>query len=514
MSLRSLLRTGVAAAGLAVAGFHAPAALAADVTQAQAAVLEAQIRQWVSSMGGTVSLAGPQPLSVRPAGNHFDVAVPLRMTGPVRGDIQVSGTATPGENGRWSVAGIRTAVPLRLVADLPAPKKEGEKGPPKTTPITYTVNTEAQDGGGSYDPTFNTPSNWNSTLKGMTIQAEGADMRQTSAIANASGTSTLTPRDGGRLDFATNGTLTGYRLDSLAAADTPAIAAQVDKVEVTAAINGISRARALDLINIATAANELTRKAGPGAPPKLPPALMAQLIAALQDLTSDMNLAESFQGVKMNVGGMDFAMDQLRFAMTGKSEQGLMRVGLDLGYGGLVIPDFGLGEAQDLVPRALSLRPFVTGVAAADLARLATALNDGRDPNPAEIAAVFGHGGVVYGVDSLTFDMGASRFTSDGKVTMASVNSFTGAGRVTAENFDALVQKLGTVPPAQQIMPAVLFVKGIGRNEGGKLVWDIAWNEGKLTVNNMDLSAMVGATGGQGGGAAKGPAPRQQNRTR
>ena len=41
----------------------------------------------------------------------------------------------------------------------------------------------------------------------------------------------------------------------------------------------------------------------------------------------------------------------------------------------------------------------------------------------------------------------------------------------------------------------MLFIKGIGRNVGDKLVWDISFKDNKVLVNNVDLTAMAG--GGQ-----------------
>ena len=44
-----------------------------------------------------------------------------------------------------------------------------------------------------------------------------------------------------------------------------------------------------------------------------------------------------------------------------------------------------------------------------------------------------------------------------------------------------------------QVLPALVFAKGIGRNVGDKVVWDVTYLGDKLLVNGTDLSAMTGA---------------------
>ncbi len=521
---RSFLLAGAAVLGV---GPVAVPARAQDVTPAQQAVLEAQLKA-LYSLGGLIAPTGPAPWSVVPAGDHFAVAAPLHLSGPARGDLQVTGNAKPGENGRWSWTALKTTTPFQMQVDLPVPPKDGEKGPPKTRTVTYTANVGAQDGTAEFDPSFATVSSWANSFRDMVVQASSAGLEQTTTIATSDSKMTLTPVDGGKVDLVMNGSLTGYKLDSKASDDTPAILATMDKVTVTGGIAGINRAQAARMAGAMKDLFAFVGQAPAKGPANLPRPLLAELIAATQDFASSMTIAETFDNLAMNIAGMDIGLNQVQLGLDWKAEGGLLRNAMDLGYQGLKLPPLGLGELEALVPQKVFARPYVSGVSAADMGKLLTALNENRDPSPAEIAAVFSHGGVVTGLETMTLDLGGTAFSADGKLTFSSPTAMAGTARVVADNFDALVQKLSEVPMAQQIMPAVIFLKGIGKADGGKLVWTINYGGSKLLVNNIDLSAMAGAGPTPAGpshppaatpneGAPKRPAPRpqgQQNRNR
>ena len=43
-----------------------------------------------------------------------------------------------------------------------------------------------------------------------------------------------------------------------------------------------------------------------------------------------------------------------------------------------------------------------------------------------------------------------------------------------------------------QGMPTLVFVKGLGKQAEGGLVWDLTYDGAKLAVNGTDMSAMMG----------------------
>jgi hypothetical protein len=146
-------------------------------------------------------------------------------------------------------------------------------------------------------------------------------------------------------------------------------------------------------------------------------------------------------------------------------------------------------------------------LAVADLLHMASLASENKDPYPADIAALFSHGGITGGIDSMAVDVAGAKFTGSGQVvaTGPTPDAVSGTATVTAENYDALMQKVMAMPAlAQQAVPVMVFIKGIGRNVDNRLVWDISYKDNKVLINNVDLTAMAG---GRPAAAARPPAP-------
>jgi hypothetical protein len=58
--------------------------------------------------------------------------------------------------------------------------------------------------------------------------------------------------------------------------------------------------------------------------------------------------------------------------------------------------------------------------------------------------------------------------------------------------------RIQTDPRAQQIMPALFLARGMGKPEGGNMVWDISIAHGRVTINGAPM-------GGGGGSPARPP---------
>lgn len=490
-ALRASLLAGAAALLLGGVPAHA-----ADATQAQASQVEAQIRTWLTGLLGPSIPVPARPVVLTPAGDHYDAVVRFRAAGPNQTEITTTATAQPLDGGRWNITGIKTTNPVRFTIDMPFPADDPAK--PDATinvPVTYTIDTTGQEGTILYDPTFATPSTTTSSIKGATVTTTGAPMSSMARIGPASSVATMRPAGPDRVDIAIDGTMQDYQT-STGTPDTGPVEIGFKLVRVNMGMTGISRTRSTVLVQtLATAIGQILA-APSGTPPKVAPELSKQLLVALQDIASEMTLDEDFEGFTVKAADMNAQLARAKIGFDAKSDAGLLQARMDLGADGLVLPDMGLGAAMDLVPKRVSLRPFVSGVSIAALTRIVQSMDEKNDPAPQDIAALFSKGGIVTGLESMSLEMGGATIAGQGKMTFTNPQKFTGAGQFTADNFDALVEKISNVPEAAQAVPVLAMVKGLGRTVDKKLVWNISYDGSKLLVNNVDLMKAMGGDPG------------------
>ena len=497
MAYATLTRMGLLA-GVALAGCGP--ALAADTTAAQAGSLEQQVRDALGGLLGPAVKLSDRPVRITAAGDHYDVAIlPGFKNTPAAGgpaqDVQITAIARPGEKGTWLIDGVRTASPLRFTVDTPLPPKEGQpRGTAVTVPVTYTIEQTSPDTRIVWDPTFASPSTWTAASQATTVRAEGGPLSQTTQIGPINYVSTLRPVGADRVDVLLDGSAQDYRLNATPA--TGPLDVGVKRIRVGMALNGVSRASSITILQAMTSVLADALQARPGAPPpKIAPELVRSVLAALKDFASDFTLDETLEGFIVKTQGQTVAMDQLKIGFDAKSETGLLRAGMTMGVQGIALPDMPLGDMAVLIPTRVALHPVVGGIGVAELMRMAQATSENKDPAPADIQALFSHGGITAGLESLSLDVAGASLTGQAKfvATGPSADLITGTAQLTVENFDGLMQKVTAIPSlAQQAVPVMVFIKGIGRTVGTKLVYDVVYKDGKVLINNVDLTAMAG----------------------
>ena len=497
---------------LVVALFPAgPAAWAADATPEQARTLESQIRGWLTEMAGPAIPLPERPVQITPDGDHYRVAMPIGIAGGETATM--TATARPVEGGKWSIEAIHFPVPAHFTFNLPQPPKEGQATPGPTLPVTYTVNATSQTGQALYDPTFASPTTITSGFEGFDMQASSTILQQHTQVARSASSSTIRPAGPGRVDVVSEGSLEGYTATSKAeGAEQIQIGTQ--RLRINGQLTGVSRDRAgpiiqamAKLVGSAMAATSAADdKTGPATPGKMDPQAAKALLLALQDFASAFQLEESAERLEVHYGDYGGTASQARLGMGAKSDNGMLQAQMDLSVEGLALLDLPLGDMVELLPRRVAIRPVVSGVAVADLVRLINNSSEGKDAAPADVAALFSHGGIVTGLESFTIDVAGTSFTGNTKILVQSPQQVSGTAQITASNFDALMQRVSSMPQLAQAMPVFVLAKGIGRTVDNRLVWDVSYANGKTLVNNVDLNALAA------GGQAQPQAPRQQPR--
>ena len=473
---------------------------AADVTPSQAAALEGQVKEWVSGLLG-IPVTGP--VQITAAGDHFDLtsSTIYRKADGVT-PARATATARQQDDGTWSIDHAKLDTPLQFTLNVPTPPGQASdpKLPGTSQRTTYVIDLKGQDGHIAWDPSFTKPSEFVSSVQGVTVHVDGGPIGQESTIGPIQSMISLRPAGPDRVDVKLDGTIQDYRIQ--AQTENGPLQMVMGRVLVKSAMNGVSRGRAVTILQTlaafgATAMNAPAMAGQPSAtPPKLSPEAVRALLGALQDFASDFSLDETLDGLTVNAQGVDVGIEQLKIGMTARSATGMLDAGLDLGMQGLTLPGLPLGDMAALIPKRVALHPVISGISVAELMRLATTASEKRDPAPEDIAALFSHGGITGGLDSMTVEVGGAVFTGRGKVvaTAPSPDAIAGTAHIEAAGLDDLIQKMSAMPAMAQALPVLALAKGLGKVVDNRVVWDLVYKDGKALVNNVDLSAMGGSS--------------------
>jgi len=138
------------------------------------------------------------------------------------------------------------------------------------------------------------------------------------------------------------------------------------------------------------------------------------------------------------------------------------------------------------------MTPVVRGVAKEALvAYLRRAIEtDGADMEE-ESMQLLQRNPVVLGLDDVLIDLGPMRLKGAGGVNVASVDDVNGEAELRATGLDALIRRVNTVPEMKMAAPVLIFLKGIGRQEGSETIWKITYSDRKMMVNDTDMSDLM-----------------------
>lgn len=488
--------------GLLLAG----PARAADTTNEQAAALERQMRDWLAGTLGPDVPLPERPVRFAPEGDRYRLSVPLGGDG----GPALTAMARQEAGGTWSVEAIRVPSPARFTLQVPVPI-EGSPDKTRPAPVDYIVSVAEQDSSARFDPSYATPSLLTNSFRGLELRARGAGQDQQTRIERYAGTSTLRPVREGRVDVIADATAEGYTATTVLPNGMD-LKVEAAKLRSTGELNEVSRERApqvlqalIRLLGAVTATLPAPGGQVPGGP-GADAATLRALLAALQDVASGAQVEQTAEAMRLRVGPFAGSAERFVAGVGAITPGGMLNARMTLGMEGLDLSELPLGPYAALVPRRLLLRPTLSGVATADLMRLAQAASvPGAKAPERELAALFGRGGVTVGLESFALDIGRTAFTGMAALRAPTPDDLTAEGQVSATGFDALIETVKAIPDLASGLPALVFAKGIGRGAGDRLVWDITYRRGQVVVNGVDLAAMAG-------GQQKAPAQGQRKR--
>jgi hypothetical protein len=460
----------------------APAASrAADVTPADAAALREGMRSWIAGLTG---LSVPDlPITVTPEGDHFRVGIPTPgATDPAAVSTLV---ARPQPNDVWTLEQLSIPSPLHYVM-----RTKGKDGAPEP-PTDVTLKIAGQDLAARIDRSQATPSNFAVDLRAVTFDAESPEQRAAFHADHYRFGGTVSPASDGVVDLTEEGAAEGITSDSAMAAKPPVLA-RIARAGISLHVDGLRADRSGTVT--AASVKLMTLLPQPTAPggekPKLSPearAQLHQLILALSGYLRAMGLTEQLDGMEVRVEGHAVTVAHAEIGVGGDGRDGILSAHMKIGMDGLSAPELP-PEVAPFMPRHISISPSVTGLGVAELTSMALDATDDppKEPDAARIDALFAHGGVKAAIDEMSLDVGPTHVDGHGLLTVASPSEVEAHATVTATGVDALIRQVQAIPDMQPALAILVYAKGLARNEGNRLVWDIAASPAGLTVNGIE----------------------------
>jgi hypothetical protein len=153
-------------------------------------------------------------------------------------------------------------------------------------------------------------------------------------------------------------------------------------------------------------------------------------------------------------------------------------------------------------PRRVAIKTAMSGIPVEPLRQLLRQATE-ADADPvalrAQAIALLSEPGAHAGIDSLLIEAGPLLLQGSARLRAMPDGSAGFNIHLTARGLDAMLAQVEADPKVQQVMPMLFLAKGMGKQEGDTLVWDIAFADGLVTVNGIPM--------GQRGGGAPGVPP-------
>ena len=481
---------------LAVAAIVALGSLPAlaDTTPEQAQALQQQVHRWIeTSFGLTAAFLSDLSFRVVPERDHYRVSARLGVM-PLFPDAQndelsVAAQALPG--GQWLIFDGRFATPLRLRAYVP------NTGAGVSGPLDMLFRFGGMHWDAIVDPSFATPSVVSTAMTGYDLEATAGELRENVGIDNLASHVSLLPVGGGRIDVRDNASADDFSVTARVPGPQQSFAAFVGRMEVSGKVAGLLPDRVTALVQSFT---QPPATGGLTAPDRSDPSAVLRLLySKLRGIATGGEFRETLEDVRGAMAGHTVGVGRLMLGWGIDASGNVLTAHWDFAVNGIAAPDIP-PEIQPYVPRHVLVRQSVSGIDLGDLDALilaAIALGPEAKLDQPEIAqrvqAMFAHGGITSGLDAMEVDVGETHFEATGQVTALAPDHVKGQGNVSATGFDALIAQVRSSPEWGKIAPFLQLLAMLGKHEGDRVVWTIASDNADVSVNGLDIPALIAA---------------------
>lgn len=463
-----------------------------DIGAPQAQALQRQLKDWLGGLLGPGAALPDPMLQITGEGDHYRMAWPIPGLDPPS-DAAVTASVRPLDGGRWAIDAIRLPDAASFTMKIPDGGDIAASGPLKAA-----LTVGQQDSRAEIDPALNAPSTVHIDLGDLAITTDTAKEHQEQRIDRYVADTSLKPVQDGRLDVLMDATMEGWK-SAVRPENGSAVAIATQKLHALGRIDGVSRDKVAGLVSAMgglyrALPPDMVEKHGKADLPATARAQLRVLIETLPDMLAGVRLEETVDGLQVEVAGKGgFMLQRLLLGFGGDAPDGNLHAWFDIGLDGLETPSLP-PKVTAYLPKHVKIRPSVSGIQTADLRKLAqdATEEDADDRIVPDIAAIFSHGGVNLGLETLSFDLGPATIEGAGQLVALSPDSWRGQARLSATGFDELTGQARSNPEIQQALPALIMLRGLAKPDGDRLVWDIASEGTSVTVNGIDLSQLGG----------------------
>ncbi len=486
-----------------------PAAVPA-VTPQEAAQLEAQIHAALVQASAGAFAVPPRPVQMTADGDHYNARIPFgHVAGLQPPDAAFTAQVKPLGGTRWEIDNQQlppdfTFNTTEMVPDAPDEKSPSQTGKHRET-VNYHIKLGSQTSSGTLDTSFATPTASQATIAPFDMEKTGGASPSVTHFDRFTSVTKVTPvamaAPGGepRVDTTLDGTGEGYAGKNLLP-DGTTFTLTADKVHILSTIDGFSYSKGVGFLAVASvAAKESPETTGPNN--TLSPADKAKLrpvLAASIGLLTGAKIDESAQGVHYDFGGHQGSIGTIDVEIDGQAPRDMLTAAMTVTLDGLTLAELP-PQFASYVPTHITLHPTIANVSVADLTQMArdqlAATAPGAPPPRTGMAAamaLFSHGGIKLGLDSVALDVAGTQFTGTGQFNLTGPQTIAGQAEIRARGLDDLIQKAQNDPLLAQGVPVMIFLKGIAKTSGDQAVWLITVANKQVLVNGVDIGKMAG----------------------
>lgn len=415
-------------------------------------------------------------------GDHIRLDIPFKFAAAKVAGARMTLRAKPLDAGRWSL----DAVPLTAsVTVLPVPGDPGPLGQKQAFGVQELVSHSV------IDPALATVSSFDVTAAGLAGAFQAPKLAVAVTTGRFASHTVWQPTGDMRVDATTSLDVGNISIQRLGSAGFRATMRRVTSDTSFHNLAPDKQVEASRVLALLAPGGDAALPTGAQHPTATQRALLHAALDAQRSAYGSIESATGFEGFSVNVLGHEVRFDKTAFDFAVSQPDGRADLKLRLALDGI-----GLTTPEtDLLPQRLVFALHFAGAPVNDLyAAVSTAIDAGRVKSidfSGEFIAALARLPLTTSLDQLSFGLGPSAWSASGTLHSDGPGKVTGDALVSATGLDALIRLAGAEQRMRLLAPTLVFLKGLGRQDGDTTTWKLVYADDKTTVNGTALPSFI-----------------------